>query len=462
MVNSREEARDLLHDAFIVIYTNIGNLRNEQRLSAWMASIVKNIAKDYLTKSRRDKCIIQEGLDIIEEEDLSVDIPSIEELMALVNALPEMYNKVFRLAVLQNLSHKEIAKLLNIKEHTSASDLARAKELLRKAIRRHWIILPLLILLFFISRTGTQNSTTLRAVIKLSSEESNIEAKGIRHPYPIILNNRERINSSSSGITHSEDELLPNSENQSVQDNSLVSSSDRITIIKDSSTISQSGIYIAWVDEEEKTPKNNKDKISLIASGITLSINDYMNQSGGDGYTLPIEYEYIEQRKYNVPISFGFMVDIPIYDNWSFRTGLEYTSLSSSQNGFVNHLKFTNKQKSHYLGIPASISYDIKLSSGITIQPNLGVSIEIPLASYSRTKYYDSSLLFTTIEDIHASWMFSFGGGVSFNYRFTSHINLFLQPQVRYYYPMGEKSTSNSRTEKPLEAGLSIGIKYDL
>ncbi|MDE6291483.1 MAG: hypothetical protein K2M16_08115 [Muribaculaceae bacterium] len=38
---------DVLHDAFIVIFTSFDRLRNQEKAEAWMAGIVRNVALKY-------------------------------------------------------------------------------------------------------------------------------------------------------------------------------------------------------------------------------------------------------------------------------------------------------------------------------------------------------------------------------------------------------------------------------
>lgn len=68
----------------------------------------------------------------------------------MIESLPEGYNKVFKLAVLEGLSHKEIGLLLNIAPHSSSSQLSRAKDILRKLISQYRIMIGLFILLSII------------------------------------------------------------------------------------------------------------------------------------------------------------------------------------------------------------------------------------------------------------------------------------------------------------------------
>ncbi len=147
-VDSQEVAEDLLHDAFIVILSSIGQLKNPDKLDAWMGVIVKNMAIDYLKESRHFTHP-QEDLDMEDVPDEPLyPVPPYEDLMALIDRLPEQYGKVFRLSVLEGLSHKEIGALLHIGEKSSSSNLFRARQVLQKELKRYWLALLALITLF--------------------------------------------------------------------------------------------------------------------------------------------------------------------------------------------------------------------------------------------------------------------------------------------------------------------------
>jgi RNA polymerase sigma-70 factor (ECF subfamily) len=60
-----------------------------------------------------------------------------EQLLAFVAELPDGCRTVFNLYVFEDKSHKEIADLLRIKEHSSTSQLHRAKSLLAKKIKEY-------------------------------------------------------------------------------------------------------------------------------------------------------------------------------------------------------------------------------------------------------------------------------------------------------------------------------------
>jgi RNA polymerase sigma-70 factor (ECF subfamily) len=56
-------------------------------------------------------------------------------LIGIIDTLPKGYQSVFKLFVLEGLRHSEIAKLLNIDEGTSRSQLAKAKKQLQKKVK---------------------------------------------------------------------------------------------------------------------------------------------------------------------------------------------------------------------------------------------------------------------------------------------------------------------------------------
>ena len=131
---------DVLHDGFIKIFTNF-SFRGESSLCTWITRVMVTQSLDFL---RREKRVSQL---VVHEEQLP-DIPDIsdsgggagiseEQLMAFIAELPDGCRTVFNLYVFEEKSHKEIAKMLHIKEHSSTSQLHRAKYLLAKRIKEY-------------------------------------------------------------------------------------------------------------------------------------------------------------------------------------------------------------------------------------------------------------------------------------------------------------------------------------
>ncbi|MDE5555528.1 MAG: sigma-70 family RNA polymerase sigma factor, partial [Muribaculaceae bacterium] len=132
-VNDEDSARDVLHDGFIAAYTRLDSLREPERLELWLATIMKNLSLKLL-QSQNVATILEEIPETEDkiELDETLDFETIE---LLIRQLPKGYQNVFRLAVLENKSHKEISQILGIAPNSSSSQLFHAKLLMRKLIK---------------------------------------------------------------------------------------------------------------------------------------------------------------------------------------------------------------------------------------------------------------------------------------------------------------------------------------
>lgn len=135
----RDAAYDVMHDAFVKIFTNF-SFKGDCTLSTWMTRVFVNQALDFLRRRRRMEAVVvgeEQMADTADiESDEGGDIPT-ETLMRFVAELPDGCRTVFNLYVFEEKSHKEIARLLGIKEHSSTSQLHRAKCILAKRIKEY-------------------------------------------------------------------------------------------------------------------------------------------------------------------------------------------------------------------------------------------------------------------------------------------------------------------------------------
>ena len=124
-----DAAHDVLHDGFIKIFTNF-SFRGESSLSTWITRVMVTQSLDYLRREQLP------DIPDISDSGGGAGI-SEEQLMTFVAELPDGCRTVFNLYVFEEKSHKEIAKMLHIKEHSSTSQLHRAKYLLAKRIKEY-------------------------------------------------------------------------------------------------------------------------------------------------------------------------------------------------------------------------------------------------------------------------------------------------------------------------------------
>lgn len=129
------EAEDNLQEGFIKVFTYIKNFRHEGSLEGWVRKIMVNVS---LEKFRKQHIMYPvEDIRIYESQNYSNDIIekiSADELINLIQELPPRYKMVFNLFVIEDMNHKEISEVMKISEGTSKSNLARARDILKRKV----------------------------------------------------------------------------------------------------------------------------------------------------------------------------------------------------------------------------------------------------------------------------------------------------------------------------------------
>ena len=133
-----QDAEDTLQDSFLIIFDKIKQYKNKGSFEGWLKRITINTAlQKYRQKSPLE--LVKEVVDTEEIEvlDLENTAFNVEVLLGFIQKLPDRYRLVFNLYALDNYSHKEISKLLNISEGTSKSNLSRARKKLKNQLEIH-------------------------------------------------------------------------------------------------------------------------------------------------------------------------------------------------------------------------------------------------------------------------------------------------------------------------------------
>lgn len=134
--NDSMEAEDMMQDAFVRMYAHIHQFKFEGSFEGWIRRIVVNTCLKYLQKKKINFSEIA--------SDHHSSTPRIEphtyshlgeeDLMKLINHLPDGYRIVFNLNVIEGYSHEEIGEMLNIQPSTSRSQLVKARKMLQNQI----------------------------------------------------------------------------------------------------------------------------------------------------------------------------------------------------------------------------------------------------------------------------------------------------------------------------------------
>ena len=144
MVGDRELAEELAQETFLRAYKSIGSLRAEEKLSAWLFGIAKNVARESLRSRSRETRRV--GIDDPSVARLCDEGPSPasrlldKEVSAAVrDALAGLdYDKrlVFILKVYQQLAYEEICGITGFSMPKVRNDLYRARAEMRRRLRR--------------------------------------------------------------------------------------------------------------------------------------------------------------------------------------------------------------------------------------------------------------------------------------------------------------------------------------
>lgn len=184
-VKDDNSAHDILHDAFIIIFMSIQDLKDESKLEGWMITIVRNLSLKYLQNTEKEaiplSCLNIEIQEAACEEQEKIELGL---LLSAIESLPEGNREVFKLSVLEGLSHKEIGERLGINPHSSSSQLFRAKKTLRAMLINYWMLflLPILIpvYIYIATRDKTvETSDNEPTAINTHKSQSKYVQKGL-------------------------------------------------------------------------------------------------------------------------------------------------------------------------------------------------------------------------------------------------------------------------------------------
>ena len=130
---SPPDAEDAVQEVFLRLYLREGPFDSPEHLRRWLRRVTVNVCKDALKSPWRKRRVSMESIPepVFEE-------PEQRELYREVLALPEKYRTVLGLYYYEELSTKEIAALLNIRQTAVTTRLARGRELLKQRLTEVW------------------------------------------------------------------------------------------------------------------------------------------------------------------------------------------------------------------------------------------------------------------------------------------------------------------------------------
>lgn len=131
----RDEAAEVMNQGFFKVFTNIDRYDATRPFKAWLGRIMMNASIDYYRSNLKMAYTDDlEKAEHISNGDMADRKLHYEDLLQLIQKLPNAYRTVFNLFAIDGLSHEEIAEKLGISTGTSKSNLHKARQKLKQMI----------------------------------------------------------------------------------------------------------------------------------------------------------------------------------------------------------------------------------------------------------------------------------------------------------------------------------------
>ncbi len=154
LVRDENDARELVQDAFLRVYKNIGGFQGQSSFFTWLYRIITNLSIDLIRKPGRQVAVLDEAKASTDSEDSSAskDFPFLSRidgadpadvvrrseialrLREALAALPDYHRGVILMREVEGLSYEEMAQAMKVSKGTIMSRLFHARQKLQKAL----------------------------------------------------------------------------------------------------------------------------------------------------------------------------------------------------------------------------------------------------------------------------------------------------------------------------------------
>ena len=520
-VSDEQTISDVLHDSFVIIFTSFDKLRDDRKAEAWMMSITRNVAskyKDHLAKMTFVQLEDAEQLQAPEVENEVRGVP-LEDVMQLVDRLPEGYGQVFRLSVFEGMSHKEIADMLGIEPHSSSSQLARAKKMLRKMMQQYLVAALLLILVpvtFLLLKKGdtvVKDEKPVVAKQKDTLKESQKDSRSKQPQEPVIVDfpvHRTTVivpDTLQSVIAQAVDSVTFDTlsymiaQEQTIPDTIATDTTKAIrkveiphydiTDLRHDKSKNRNDWHLALAyagnPQRDMSRTDNYMTMPTLSGSMTRSTKlynwgDYMDyvmanapmmdsvSASNMRHVAIINSNHpqdplTETKHHERPLTLQLSLSRQLNSHWSLATGLSYTRMKSTFESGNENTIIHRTQRLHYLGIPLKLGYRVVGGNRWNLYTTGGVQLDIPVSARLTTQYiYGGSYApIGNSPDIDATisapWQWSVGVGIGAQYQIVPHLNVYLEPSLNYFIPTST-DVESYRTEHPFDLSLPFGIRF--
>ena len=516
---------DVLHDAFVIIFTSLDRLRDVGRAEAWMTAITRNMASKCKEQMSAVKMVPIEEAEMVSQPTEQQDVRGVplSEVVRMIDRLPKGYSQVFRLSVFEGMSHKEIADMLGIEPHSSSSQLARAKKMLRKMMLQYWVAVLLLLfipLTFFLLKKedAVVNEDKPIAAKQNRNEDENQSSPSEKHIEPMqvpvhritaiatdtlqskIAQAVDTVNLDTLSITIVQEQMIPDTTSvdtmntiQKVElphyDIAQLFPDKPATSTKNEKKWSFELAYAGQFDEQNRynqpfsykpTPSDAQSQPGPSPT-IPSSIDNWTDYAvylannpdavsdntrsaimriALNNANHPGEDKILRTSHHQMPVTWSLALKYKLNNRFGLESGFNYSRLTSDFEMGTEGNSIHEQQAIHYLGIPVKSLYYMYGGKQWSLYGSLGLTTEIPVHSTLHSDYYVNGLYEASDKAaFHAPWQFSTTLGLGLQYHLTPSIGFFVEPSLQYYIPTGS-NIETYRTEHPFTFTLPLGIRF--
>ncbi len=143
MLNSQDDAEDVLQSAFIRAYRNLASCRDPSRFGAWLQKIVVNECRTFVVRRGRREAKFETRPDVLS----SIGVPDgvdrremLEEIQAALQRLPDEQREAFLLRYVEDLGYEEMSELTGAGVSALKMRVKRACESMRAMLEGEGLV----------------------------------------------------------------------------------------------------------------------------------------------------------------------------------------------------------------------------------------------------------------------------------------------------------------------------------
>ena len=527
-ISDEQTVNDVLHDAFVIIFTSFDRLRDSNKAEAWMTAITRNVAskcKDHLEALPTVSLDETNEAELIAAENEEKDVRGVplSEVVRMIDRLPEGYGQVFRLSVFEGMSHKEIADMLGIEPHSSSSQLARAKKMLRKMMQQYWVAGLLLLFVpitFFLFKKGdTAVKDEKPVVAKQENTPKESQKDSPTEPVIDLPVHRAAVIATDTlqpVIAQAVDSVTSDTLSSIIAQEQIISDTTATDTTKTILKVEIPQYDIADLFPEKPTLSTNSEKkwsLELAYAGQFDEQNCYnqpfsykpyidpnVQHSPGEGPTYiipssidnwtdyavylannpdvvsaqtrsaimrialsnanrPGEDKILRSSHHQMPVTWSLALKYRLNHRFGLESGLSYSRLNSDFEMGADGNTIREQQTIHYLGIPIKGIYNMYGGNRWGIYGSFGLTTEIPVQSTLHSDFYVNG-------QYEASDKTTIRAPWQLSTTFGLGLQIHLTPHVGFfvepslqYYIPMKSDIETYRTEHPFTFSLPLGIR---